>query len=238
MHKINDPDLFRAYCPLIETRSRRFLKDEHDRTLNGLKFVAVLNRVPMCAKQAEPQSASDWFPPPSGGSGGVTNSNQYPVVKVTAVSVLDGRLGENMFVLLNVTVSCQINSHGGRSKLALMGLRQFHWEFTINMQPRGTLNLITGVYLQMITEPVPRTAQFVCFFSNSGALLFIKRCPWDSDTWSGQGIGSQTPREIQLSRNNAPRWVCIGMSQALDAERAVGRPHACVCVHLPPALQV
>lgn len=126
MHKINDIDLFRAYCPLIQMRSRQCLKDEHDRKLNGLKFVAALNRVPMCAKQAEPQPGSDWFPAPRGGLGGVTNSNQYPVVKVTTVSVLDGRLGENMFVLLNVTVSCQINSHGGRSKLALMGLRQFH----------------------------------------------------------------------------------------------------------------
>ena len=48
----------------------------------------------------------------------MSDSNQYPVVRVTAMSVLDGRLGENMFVLLNVTVSCQINSHGGRSKLA------------------------------------------------------------------------------------------------------------------------
>ena len=158
-------------------RSRRFLKGEHDSKLNGLKFVAVLNRVPMCAKQAEPQPASDWFPPPSGGSGGVTDSNQYPVVKVTAVSVLDGWLGENMFVLLNVTVSCQINSHGGRSKLALMGLRQFHWEFIINTQPRGTLNLINGVYLQMITEPMPCTAHFVWILSNSNAVVFIKCCP-------------------------------------------------------------
>lgn len=48
----------------------------------------------------------------------MSDSNQYPVVRVTAMSVLDGRLGENMFVLLNVTVSCQINSHSGRSKLA------------------------------------------------------------------------------------------------------------------------
>ena len=48
----------------------------------------------------------------------MSDSNQYPVVRVTAMSVLDGRLGKNMFVLLNVTVSCQINSHSGRSKLA------------------------------------------------------------------------------------------------------------------------
>ena len=33
----------------------------------------------------------------------MSDSNQYPVVRVTAMSVLDGRLGENMFVLLNVT---------------------------------------------------------------------------------------------------------------------------------------
>lgn len=183
MHKINDIDLFRAYCPLIQMRSRQCLKDEHDRKLNGLKFVAALNRVPMCAKQAEPQPGSDWFPAPRGGLGGVTNSNQYPVVKVTTVSVLDGRLGENMFVLLNVTVSCQINSHGGRSKLALMGLRQFHWEFIINTQPRGTLNLITRGYLQMITEPMPPTAEFVCSLSNGRVVLFIKSWPWNSDTW-------------------------------------------------------
>jgi hypothetical protein len=77
----------------------------------------------------------------------VNDCNQYPVVRVTAISVLDGQLGKNMFVLLNVIVSCQINSHSGSSKLALMGLSQFHREFIINMQWRGTLNLITKVYL-------------------------------------------------------------------------------------------
>lgn len=104
--------------PLMKMRTRQCLTDEHDKELNGLKFVALLNMLPMCAKEANPQSARAWFPPPSGGSEGVSDSNQYPVVKVTAMSVLDGRLGENMFVLLNVTVSCQINSRGGRSKPA------------------------------------------------------------------------------------------------------------------------
>lgn len=119
LHKINKhSDLFRTYCPLMKMRIRHCLTDEHDKELNGLKFVAVLNTLPMCANEANPQSARARFPPPSGGSEGVSDSNQYPVVRITAMSVLDGRLGENMFVLLNVTVSCQINSHGGRSKLA------------------------------------------------------------------------------------------------------------------------
>lgn len=72
----------------------------------------------MCANEADLQPAWAWSPPPSGGSEGVSDSNQYPVVRVTAMSVLDGWLDENMFVLLNATVSCQINSHGGRNKLA------------------------------------------------------------------------------------------------------------------------
>lgn len=104
--------------PPVKMRTRQCLKDEHDKELNGFKFVAILNVLPMCAKEANPQSARASFPPPSGGSEGVSDSNQYLVVRVTAMSVLDGRLGENMFVLLNVTVSCQINSHGGRSKHA------------------------------------------------------------------------------------------------------------------------
>lgn len=102
----------------MKMRTRQCLKNGHDKGLNSLKFMTILNMLPMCGKEANPQSAQAWFPPPSGGSEGVSDSNQYPVVRVTAMSVLDGRLGENMFVLLNVTVSCQINSHSGRTKHA------------------------------------------------------------------------------------------------------------------------
>lgn len=191
-------------------RSRRCPKDEHDRKLNGLKFVTVLNRVPMCAKQAELQPGSDWFLPPSGGSGGVTDSNQYPVVKVTAVSVLDGRLGENMFVLLNVTVSCQINSHGGRSKLALMGPRQFHWEFIINMQPRGTLNLITEVYLQMIAEPMPWTAELFAF-SAMAMRCSSSKAALGTLTHDGVWYGFPDTQGNAFSRNDAQAGTKMGV---------------------------
>lgn len=77
-------------APLKKLRTRQCLKVEHDKELNGLKFVAILNMLPMCANEANLQSASAWSPPPSGGSEGVSDSNQYPVVRVTAMSVLDG----------------------------------------------------------------------------------------------------------------------------------------------------
>ena len=77
----------------------------------------------------------------------MSDSNQYPVVGVTAMSVLAGRLGENMFVLLNVTVSCQINSHRWQKQACLMASRPLHREFIISMQSRATPNLITRVYL-------------------------------------------------------------------------------------------
>lgn len=125
----------------MKMRTRQSLKDKRDKELNGLKSVAVLNMLLMCAKSSTVQACS---PPPSGGSEGVSDSNQYPVVRVTAMSVLDGQLGENMFVLLNVTVSCQINSHRWQEQACLIGLRQFHREFIINMQSRGTQTSLPG----------------------------------------------------------------------------------------------
>lgn len=43
--------------PLMKMRTRQCLTDEHDKELNGLKFVALLNMLPKCAKEANPQSA-------------------------------------------------------------------------------------------------------------------------------------------------------------------------------------
>lgn len=95
----------------------------------------------MCAKASTVQAC---FPPPGGGSEGVSDSNQYPVVRVTAMSVPNGQPGENMFVLLNVTVSCQINRHWWQEQACLIGLRQFRREFIINMPSRGTQTSLPG----------------------------------------------------------------------------------------------
>lgn len=102
-------------------------------------------------------------------------------------------------------------------------------------QPRGTLNLITEVYLQTIREPMPRTTGFVCFLSNGSVVLFIKSCPWNSDTWQGlvwfpRHPGKYSSRGTMLRR--APRWVCIGMNQAPDSEGDSGQaPYT--CLHSP-----
>lgn len=44
-------------APLKKLRTRQCLKDEHDKELNGLKFVAILNMLPMCANEANLQPA-------------------------------------------------------------------------------------------------------------------------------------------------------------------------------------
>lgn len=50
IYKINKcNDLFRTFVPLMKRRTRQCLKDEHDKELNGLKFVALLNMLLMCA---------------------------------------------------------------------------------------------------------------------------------------------------------------------------------------------
>lgn len=59
--------------PLMKMRSRQCLTDEHDKRLNGSKSVAILRMLPMCAREANPQSARAWFLPPSGGSEGVSD---------------------------------------------------------------------------------------------------------------------------------------------------------------------
>lgn len=43
--------------PLMKMRTRQYLKDEHDKELNGLKIVAILNMLPTCTIGANPQSA-------------------------------------------------------------------------------------------------------------------------------------------------------------------------------------
>lgn len=70
----------------------------------------------------------------SPGSGRVNAPDQYAVVAVTAMSVLAGWVGENMFVLLNVTQSRQINNHGSRASL-LNGLEPVPLRIITNTQP-------------------------------------------------------------------------------------------------------
>lgn len=70
----------------------------------------------------------------SPGSGRVSAPSQYAVVAVTAMSVLAGWAGENMFVLLNVTQSRQINNHGSRGSL-LNGLEPVPLRIIANTEP-------------------------------------------------------------------------------------------------------
>lgn len=39
----------------MKMRTRQCLSDEHDKELNGLKFVTVFNMLLMCDKEANPQ---------------------------------------------------------------------------------------------------------------------------------------------------------------------------------------
>ena len=45
-----------SIAPLMKMRNTQRLKDGHDRELKGLKCVAVLTLLPICAQEANPQS--------------------------------------------------------------------------------------------------------------------------------------------------------------------------------------